>query len=169
MTQQDCLILEMLKYDEGMAKQIQHFMKVFYFAHLIGCMENLPARTQQILETAAILHDIGIRNSLQQFGNSAGYNQERLGPPEAKPILEKLGYDAELIERVCYLIGHHHTYSNIDGLDYQILVEADFLVNLFEDNESLDAARSVYNKIFKTSSGKKLLAQMFFSKELLED
>ena len=33
-------------------------------------------------------------------------------------------------ERVAYLIGHHHTYDKIEGMDYQILVEADFLVNI---------------------------------------
>ncbi len=54
-----------------------------------------------------------------------------------------------------YLIGHHHTYNNIDGIDYQILVEADFLVNICDDNLAKDAALKAYNNIFKTESGKK--------------
>ena len=37
-----------------------------------------------------------------------------------------------MIRRVEYLVGHHHTYKDIDGLDYQILVEADFLVNILK-------------------------------------
>ena len=45
----------------------------------------------------------------------------------------RLGFAENVIERVCYLIGHHHTYTGIEGRDYQILVEADFLVNLYED------------------------------------
>ena len=42
-------------------------------------------------------------------------------------------------ERVQYLIGRHHTYNDIDGIDYQILVEADFLVNMYEDSLSKKA------------------------------
>lgn len=59
-----------------------------------------------------------------------------LGPDEAEKLLNKLGVDEKIIERVCFLVGHHHTYNMIDGLDYQILVEADFLVNAYEDNLS---------------------------------
>ena len=38
-----------------------------------------------------------------------------------------------MVERICYLIGHHHTYKDVDGADYQLLLEADFLVNAYED------------------------------------
>jgi hypothetical protein len=62
---------------------------------------------------------------------------------------------------VAYLVGHHHTYDKIDGLDYQILVEADFLVNLFEDNLSKEAAQHAYDSIFKTESGKRICREMF--------
>ena len=50
--------------------------------------------------------------------------------------------------------GHHHTYTNIDGMDYQILVEADFLVNLYEDSVPKAAAQNALDKIFKTQTGK---------------
>ena len=59
------------------------------------------------------------------------------------------------------MIAHHHTYHNIDGLDYQILVEADFLVNLFEDNLSKEAALNAYQNIFKTATGKRICKEMF--------
>ena len=49
----------------------------------------------------------------------------------------------------------------IDGLDYQILVEADFLVNLFEDNLSKEAAVNAYQNIFKTETGKRICKEMF--------
>ena len=51
-------------------------------------------------------------------------------------MLCALGYDEAVIDRVLFLIAHHHTYTGIEGEDYQILVEADFLVNLFEDGSS---------------------------------
>lgn len=62
---------------------------------------------------------------------------------------------------MAYLVAHHHTYTNIDGLDYQILVETDFLVNLYEDNCDIKAIESAYNKIFKTEMSKKFVKQCF--------
>ena len=66
-----------------------------------------------------------------------------------------------MIERVKYLIAHHHTYDAIDGIDYQILVEADFLVNILEDGLAKEAALQAYYNIFKTESGKNICQEMF--------
>ena len=46
-------------------------------------------------------------------------------------------------------------------LPYRILVEADFLVNLYEDDSSRSAAEQAYDKIFRTNTGKNLLKIMF--------
>ena len=66
-----------------------------------------------------------------------------------------------MVEKVCYLVAHHHTYTDMDGADYQILVEADFLVNLFEKNKSIETVKNAYDEIFKTESGRKLCRKMF--------
>ena len=71
----------------------------------------------------------------------------------AAVILKKLEFPAPVTERVAYLIGHHHTYDKIEGMDYQILVEADFLVNADEDRLSSDAIENFKEKIFKTTTG----------------
>ena len=63
------------------------------------------------------------------------------------------GADQELTHRVCWLIGHRHTYSNIRDIDHQILVEADFLVNMAEEHFSEEAVRHTMDKIFRTKSG----------------
>ena len=76
-------------------------------------------------------------------------------------MLEDLQYDKAKTDRVCYLIGHHHTYDQIDGIDYQILVEADFLVNLAEEQSSRETIESVKNKIFKTKTGIWLINKIF--------
>ena len=47
----------------------------------------------------------------------------------AKEILKKVGYNKN-IDRICFIIGNHHTPSKIDGLDFQIQWEADLLENL---------------------------------------
>lgn len=161
MDRKDRLILEMMEYDKGNPWMIQHFIKVHEFSRLLGMMECLDEKTMEILETSAIVHDIGIKAAKEKYGNSNGKLQEKEGPPFAEKILEELGYDKEVIERVSYLVAHHHTYTDIDGADYQILVEADFLVNLYEENSSLDAVKSTYDKIFKTRSGQEICRQIF--------
>ena len=114
-----------------------------------------------IIETAALTHDIGIHICEEKYGECGGKLQEKEGPSIAAELLERLGFDTKVSERVQYLIGHHHTYNNIDGIDYQILVEADFLVNICDDNLTKDAALKAYNNIFKTVSGKKICREMF--------
>lgn len=151
----------MIDYFQGCPKQIQHLIKVHSFAKIIGEAENLSLQELEILEVAAIVHDIGIKPALAKYNSSSGKYQEELGPLEAVKMLKELGYDQGLITRVAYLVAHHHTYTNIDGLDYQILVEADFLVNLYEDNCDIEAVKSAYNKIFKTEMSKKICKTMF--------
>lgn len=82
------------------------------------------------LELAALLHDIGIHEAERKYGSAAGQYQELEGPPIAQKILEQLGAEPELAQRVCYLVGHHHSYTLVDGPDFQALVEADFIVNI---------------------------------------
>lgn len=161
MNNNDELLLEMIKYYEGDPKRIQHFLKVYEFSKLIGELENLDKETQFILETSAIVHDIGIKAAEEKYQSSNGKLQEQEGPAIAKDMLSSLGYKAGIIDRVCFLVGHHHTYTNIDGMDYQILVEADFLVNIYEDSLSKEAALKALNNIFRTKAGINLIKTMF--------
>ena len=163
------IILSAVKYFGRDAKRINHFMKVYGYAKTIGELEHLNEREQDILEVAAILHDIGIKISEEKYQSSAGKYQELEGPPVAAVILKKLEFPAPVTERVAYLIGHHHTYDKIEGMDYQILVEADFLVNINEDGldsskQGLDSIRQIKENIFKTKTGTKILESIYLSK-----
>jgi hypothetical protein len=155
------LLNEMISYYEGDPKRIQHFIKVHSFSKLIGELENLDPKTQFTLEISAIVHDIGIKIAEEKYGHCNGKLQEQEGPKVAEPILQKLNLDPTIITRVLYLIAHHHTYNAIDGIDYQILIEADFLVNLYENNATIKASSAAYNNIFKTKSGKEICKSMF--------
>mgnify|MGYP002672550905 CR=1 FL=1 len=155
------LLLKMIAYDAKDPKRIQHFLKVYEFAKIIGESEGLDAKTQHILETAAIVHDIGIKNAEAKFGNCSGKLQEQEGPAPARELLSSLSYDSDVIERVCYLVAHHHTYTNVDGLDYQILLEADFLVNLYEDGANTSAISHALEHIFQTDTGIHICKTMF--------
>lgn len=157
------VIQAMIRYNGEDAARIHHALKVYAFAKSIGELEGLDDAQMEILETAAVLHDIGIHNSEKKYGSSAGKYQELEGPPVAEELLHNIGTSEEVIRRVCYLVGHHHTYTGINGSDYQILVEADFLVNLYEDGMGRLQAQTVLDKYFKTAAGKEYLAAMFLN------
>lgn len=156
------LILKMVEFNKGDPKRIQHFIKVYEFAHIIGVKENIDEKTLFILDIASIMHDIGIRPAEEKYGSANGKLQEQEGPAYAREMLSKFQeISAEQIERVCYLIGHHHTYNNVEGMDYRILLEADFLVNALEDEIKKDGIIYFRDKIFKTQTGINLLNTMF--------
>ncbi len=156
------LIMAAIKYDHGDARRIQHFIKVHDFALTIGRLEHMPEEELNTLEAAAVLHDIGIHNCEIKYGNTLGKNQETEGPVVARDILADIkGCTDAQTERICYLIAHHHTYDNIDGIDYRILIEADMIVNAYEDNLSKAAIEKMYDKIFRTESGKRIFGEMF--------
>ena len=151
----------MTEYDAGDTARIQHFIKVHSFAELIGVGEGLPDDAMKALEAAAILHDIGIHEGERLYGRNDGDIQQRLGPDIAKQIMEAVGGYDDVKDRVMYLIAHHHTYTDIDGKDLQILIEADFIVNLYEDGASVNAVKNAYDRIFVTESGKIILKDSF--------
>lgn len=151
---------EMMAYFGTDVRRINHALKVYGFAAAICRNEKLDEHTIQIIEIAAILHDIGIPESEKKYGSCIGKYQEIEGPPIARTILKKLQVSPATIERVCFLIGNHHTYTKIDNVDFQILVEADFLVNIFED-EMYKSVKSIGEKYFKTKTGTNFLTQMY--------
>ena len=155
------LHMAMIELYRGDAKRIQHFCKVHSYAKLIAETENVDENCLFIIEAAALTHDIGIHICEEKYGSCNGKLQEKEGPAIAEKLLGELGFDRNVSERVQYLIAHHHTYGNINEMDYQILVEADFLVNICDDNLTKDAALKAYNNIFKTESGKKICREMF--------
>lgn len=155
------LKMAMIEYFAGDAKRIQHFLKVHELAGLIAAVEGLDEKTRLTVEAAAIVHDVGIKIGEKLYGVCTGKQQEQLGPPMAKRMLADAGFPEDVTERACYLVGHHHTYENIDGIDLQILIEADFLVNLYEDGVSKDGIVSAFNSIFRTNTGILLCRQMF--------
>lgn len=154
---------EMIAFFGGDVRRINHFLKVFALAKTIGEGEGLDPRTQSVLEVAAVTHDMGIKPSEEKYGSSAGHYQELEGPSAAEPLLRRLGLDDAFINRVCWLIGHHHTYGAIDGPDCQILVEADFLVNIYEDGMDREQISSIRSKIFRTKTGLSFLDTLYLS------
>lgn len=155
------VLLDMIKYFGDDVKRINHAIKVHGFACTICSAENIAGTKKEIIEIAAILHDIGIKVAEKKYNSTAGNYQEIEGPPIALEILNNHKISNEIIERVCYLIGNHHSYHKIDDIDFQILVEADFIVNSFEDNIDRKSIESIKNKYFKTISGQEIFNTMY--------
>lgn len=124
-------------------------------------MEKVDDYILFITEISAYLHDIGVKISKEKYGNSQPQHQEAEGPIIAKDMLSKYDLPAEDVERICFIIGHHHTYKAIDGIDFQILVEADYIVNLMEGYCKRESIPEMKKNVFKTESGLYLLQQMF--------
>ncbi len=151
----------MVKYFSGDAKRIQHAIKVHSFSRNIALLSDLKMDRLIVLEITALLHDIGIHECERKYNSTSGHYQEIEGPPIARCLLDGVGLEQDDIDRITYLIGHHHSYQLVDGIDFQILIEADFLVNLFEDNADEEGIIQIRERYFRTSIGKQILNDMF--------
>lgn len=129
---------------------------------MIAIAEGMNEEDLFVLEAAAILHDVGIHVSEARYGNCDGKHQEELGPDEARKVLSEVeGFTAAQIERICWLIAHHHTYKDVTSLDHRILLEADFLVNSFEDHLAPEGIITFRNHVFRSESAISMLNDMW--------
>jgi len=152
---------KMIAFYRGSLHDIDHFLKVYAYAKMIGEMEKLPAVQQKILEIAAIVHDIACPLCREKYGNASGKHQEAEGPALAMEFLRAFDLTEAEIQRICYLVGHHHTITDVDGMDYRILLEADYLVNAGESNYSRENIQNALENIFRTESGAALLRDIY--------
>lgn len=150
----DRIALEMRKVFGRDLKRINHANKVARFAEEILKEEGGdPA----VVIAASYLHDIGIHEAKRNYNSTARDYQEREGPPIARDILERLGMDRGIIDEVCDLIAHHHSPGHIKTLNFQILWEADSLVNFEEATEKeRDETKRIIERTFRTTAGKRL-------------
>lgn len=151
------LLLAACAYNGADPARNQHLIKVHNYARMIADGEHVDAHTQFILEAAAVLHDIGIHEAERVHHSSAGQYQQIEGSAVARSILKNFPFEPADIDRICWLIAHHHVYKPIDGIDHQILLEADFLVNAFEESYSQEQIQHFYETIAATKTGKALL------------
>lgn len=150
-----------IAYNGADVRRIHHLIKVTGFADAIAEAEVADETTRYILRIAAILHDIGIHEAERKYGTSAGPYQEQEGPAVAREILGKLSMPEDITQRVCWLIAHHHTVKPIGGIDHQILLEADFLVNAYEDRMSHSAVEAFCETVAATQTGTDLIRALY--------
>ena len=157
------LTQKMIRFYQGSLHDINHFLKVTAFARTIGLQEQLDERTQLTLELTAIVHDIACPLCREKYGRASGDLQEQESEALLRPFLAEFNLDEQMRERVIHLVTHHHTYTGVDGMDWQILLEADFLVNACEGNMTREAIESFRDNVFRTPTGITLLNTMYLN------
>ena len=152
---------KMIEFYEGNLHDINHFLKVWAMAKTISELEALDSRTQEILELAAVVHDIACPLCREKYGNTDGKKQELESPALVEAFFADLPVARADIDRISWLAAHHHTYMDVDGADHQILPEADFLVNAAESGYTRSIIESFRRRVFHTSAGIRLLGSMY--------
>ena len=155
------IMQKMIEYSNGNLHDINHFIKVWTYAKTIAELEDINKDTLFILEVAAITHDIACPLCREKYGNTNGKYQEIEGESLVRNFLKDTDLSQEQIERIAYLVAHYHTFNNIDGIDYQILIEADYIVNAEESCYSKENIRNFSEKFFKTTTGINLLNSIY--------
>jgi len=167
----DKLIKELEGYFGDDIKRIAHAKKVMEFAEEILRKEG---GSWHIVVPAAILHDVGIKIAEQKYGSSAGHLQEKEGPAVARNILVKLlsprqimdtlegsvGLKEEEIEEICRIIGSHHSPGKINSLNFGIILDADWLVNLAEIKEKKERDE-IINRVFATKTAREIAKKIY--------
>jgi hypothetical protein len=162
----DRVAIEMKAYFQKDFKRIGHATKVARYAEKIVKEEKGdPA----VVLSAAYLHDIGIKEAERKYQSSAAQYQEQEGPMIARNILTNLGADAELIDEVCDIVGHHHHPREQETVNFKVVFDADGIVNLEEKLPdtplTLDKVTEKISRTFLTETGKQLAERIFLKHE----
>ena len=155
------IMKKMIDFSNSNIHDIDHFIRVWTYAKTIGELESLDAETQYILEVAAITHDIACPLCREKYGNTNGKHQETEGASMVRDFLRDTGLAEAQIDRMAFLVGHHHTFTDVHGKDYQILLEADYITNASENGYERRNVENFIHKIMWTESGKALAKAVF--------
>ncbi len=143
-------------------RRITHALRVLQNAEAILATESCDVL---VVHAAAILHDIGIHEAERKHGSAGGKYQELEGPPIARGILEDLHVDADRINHICRIVGSHHSAKDIDTVEFRIIWDADWLVNIPDEypEATEEKLRSLIKRVFRTVKGRELAEQLFLS------
>lgn len=163
MTDQDLQIIlsTVIDYNGTDRRRVNHLIKVTGFAQDLAYDEKISEDERFTLVAAAMMHDIGIHEAEKLYGSADPVYQEELGPDIIRELLEPSDLGIFEIEAICILVRTHHRYGSLDNVMHQLLVEADYLVNLDEEHASAEKIREVYETVFKSESGRKRLRTLY--------
>lgn len=156
MRSQSLLLQEMMKYYTNEPAMIRHILKAHSLTILIADLEGLDEDEQQILGAASILHDIAQDSSQAEEDPLAAPV-----PDMARAILAKLKYDPPVADHICYLATNHWQAVESNDKQLQILLESNRLAEFHDAPTSKELIKEVFQRDFRTESGKSLCQTMF--------
>jgi putative nucleotidyltransferase with HDIG domain len=116
-----------------------------------------------VVVAGALLHDIGIQKAERKYGDDAARHHEDEGPAIARHILLEADFQPDDVERVCRIVGSHHSGDEIDSREFRIVWDADWLVNF--PSEYPDAERNereqLIQRTFRTDAGQRKARERF--------
>lgn len=164
----DKLLKAMEDYFGKDTRRIEHAKKVTYYAEEISKSEK---GDHDVVIAAAIFHDIGIHAAEKKYGSTAGHHQEKEGPPIARHLFEQVknksggdGIDSNKTDEVCAIIGNHHSPGKINSLNFKIVYDADWLVNLKDEYDCHNGKKKIsriIEKVFLTKTGKEIAKKIY--------
>ena len=94
------MIIRMIDFYNGNSHDINHFIKVWTYAKIIGEAEKLDKETQFLLEAAAVVHDISCPLCREKYGNADGKHQEEESPALVCDFLKNTGMNSVALSPV---------------------------------------------------------------------
>jgi hypothetical protein len=154
------LIEEMKNVFGGDRRRIEHALSVLDHAERIREVEG---GSPLVVKAAAILHDIGIHEAQRKHDSPADRYQEIEGPPIARDILTRCGISGSDIDNICKIVGSHYSGKDIDTLEFRVVWDADWLVNIPAElpNPTTEQLEELVGKVFKTPTGRKIATELF--------
>jgi len=110
--------LNLDRYLAGVDYRWFHTLRVAQFGKVIAENENGDV---ELVLAACLLHDVSWFEAKADNSRDHG----RMGAAKARPLLEKLEYAPEQIEKICYAISSHVDEDNPTTLEAKILSDAD--------------------------------------------
>ncbi len=147
------ILNRMKKYFGADARRIRHAQNVLGYVRELLKKEK---GDRDIVIAAAILHDIGIKECERKYNSTSGQLQEKEGPAIARKILEDLKVGQDTIREICQIIASHHSPGEIDTMNFKILWDSDWLVNLKDEYDIKDRKKleDIIEKVFLTQTGR---------------
>jgi len=147
------ILNRMKKYFGADARRIRHAQNVLGYARELLKKEK---GDRDIVIAAAILHDIGIKECERKYNSTNGQLQEKEGPAIARKILKDLKFSRDTIREICRIIASHHSPGEIDTMNFKILWDSDWLVNLKDEYDIKDRKKleDIIEKVFLTQTGR---------------
>lgn len=150
------------------AEQIYKAEQVYKADHTIYQDEKEGDETfiYEVIVLTSIFHDIGSFEVEKKYKSVQPQFIMSEAPIIARKIMKQMSIRPDILERVCYILSNYYTRSEIDGLDFQIIWEADLLVDIQEGTLTIkEGSVQELGENFKTNTGIRLLENWYTYKK----